>query len=241
LFFWVLLYEVVKYRNAKGPSLEEQMRDIFYQHTEMDHNGIVTGGKGKLFCPREGELGERTVRKLIKTPCRDIIEDLRALFCDFYLFVEVAPSLSEDSDPGDLPVYEDERKKGSQVQKATRVREATKELSSSEWILGIISRHLSSEWDVDDDGSLHKTVLRPDSPASKDRRKRKAEDRNEDKTTYNKRRLGRLPPPSTEPSGDTRWYSFASTYSQWDTPWVIFTQRHVCFDSESIFAFLFSQ
>jgi hypothetical protein len=201
----VLLYEVVKCRNAKGISLEGQMRDVFDQHTEMDHNGIVTGGDGKLFCVRNGKLGERTVRKLIKTPCRNIIEELRDLFCDFYLFAEVAPDVSEDSDSGDLPVHENERRQGSRVQKATRVREATKKLSSSEWILEMINSHLSSEWDDDDDGSLHKTVLRPDSAASRVRRKRKAEDRNEENMTYNKRRLGRLPPPSTEPSRDTLW------------------------------------
>jgi hypothetical protein len=187
------------------------MRDVFDQHAEMDHNGIVTGGRGKIVCLHGGELGERTVRRLVKTPCRDIIEELRALFCDLYLFAEVAP-LSEDSDSGDLPAHENKPGQGSRVQKATRVREATKKLSSSEWILEIISRHLSSEWDVDDDGSLHKTMLRPDSAASRDRRKRKAGDRNEENVTSTKRRRGRVPPPSTEPSRGTLWSQ--GTYSE---------------------------
>jgi hypothetical protein len=204
-FFWVLLYEVVKCRNSKGIGLEEQMRDVFDQHTEMDHNGIVTGGRGKLFCLRDGDLGETVVRKLVKTPCRKIIEELRALFRDFHLFAKVVPNLSEGSDSDGSSSDEDERERVLRVQKTTQAREATKKLSSSEWILETISRHLSSEWDADDDGSLHKTVLRPDSAASRVRRKRKAEDRNEENLTYNKRRLGRLPPPSTEPSRDTLW------------------------------------
>jgi hypothetical protein len=81
--------------------------------------------------------------------------------------------------------------------------------------LEMISRHLSSEWDVDDDGSLHKTMLRPDSAASRDRRKRKAEDGNEEMTDH-KRRIGRLPPPSTEPSRDSLWSQ--GTYSHPHTP-----------------------
>jgi len=159
-FFWVLLYQVVKCRNSKGLSLEEQMRDVFDQHTEMDHNGIVTGGHGKLFCVRNGKLGERTVGTLVETPCGDVIEDLRDLFCDFYLFSEVAPDVLENTDSGGLRVRENKRKQALRVQKATRVREATTKLSSSEWILEMIKRHLSSEWDVDDDGSLHKTSVR---------------------------------------------------------------------------------
>jgi hypothetical protein len=190
---------VVKCRNSKGISLEEQMRDVFDQHTEMDHNGIVTGGDGKLFCVRNGKLGERILRKLVKTPCRDIIEDLRDLFQDFYLFAEVAANLSEDSED------ENERKRDLRIRKAGQIREANKKLSSSKWILETINRHLSSKWDVDDDGSLHKTMLRPDSAASKNRRKRKAEDKNGEKMTYNKRRRARLPPLSTEPSRGSFW------------------------------------
>jgi hypothetical protein len=148
-FFWVLLYQVVKCRNSKGLSLEEQMRNVFDQQTEMDHDGNVTGGTGKLMCLYKIELGERIVRKLVKTPCRKIIEQLRALFLDFNRF-------SEDSDSDGSSTDEDERKQYVRVQ----VQEATKKLSSSEWILEMIGRHLSSIWDVDDDGSLHKTSVR---------------------------------------------------------------------------------
>ena len=199
-FFWVLLYQVVKCRNSIGLRLEGQMRDVFDQQSEMDHNGDVTGGRGKLYCLRDWELSKRTVRSLVKTPCRKIIEELRAIFRDFYLFVGSESNLSEDSDSDVSSTDEDER-----VRQTNQVREATKKLRSSEWILEMISRHLSSEWDVGDDGSLHKTVLRPDSAASRSRRKRKAEDSDEEETSSKKRREGRLPPPSpsTESSRDT--------------------------------------
>jgi hypothetical protein len=49
-------------------------------------------------------------------------------------------------------------------------------------------------------GSLHNTVLRPDSAPSRNRCKRTAEDSNEENMSFKKRREGRLPPPSTETS-----------------------------------------
>jgi hypothetical protein len=147
----VLLYQVVKCWNSKGLSLEEQIRNVFDQHTEMDHDGNVTGGTGKVGCLYKLELSERIVRKLVKTPCRKIIEELPALFLDFYLLAEEGSNLSGDSDSGGSSTTENERKK---------VQEATKKLSSSEWILEMINGYLSSKWDVDDDSSLHKTSVR---------------------------------------------------------------------------------
>ena len=198
-FFWVLLYQVVKCRNSIGLNLKEEMQSVFDQHTEMDGNGNVTGGKGKLLCLHNGDLSKNTVRNLVKTPCRKIIEEFRALFRNFYLFADAAPDLSEDHDVDGSLTDEDER------EQVLRAQEATKKLSSSKWILGMINKHLSSEWDVDDDGSLHKTMLRPDSAVSRARRKRKAEDKNEEKATYAKRIKGRVPPRSTEPSRGTLW------------------------------------
>ena len=75
------------------------MRSVFDQHTERADNGIVTGGEGELYCLYKVELGERTVRKLVKTPCRYIIEDLCDLFHDFYHFDETVLDLSEDPTP----------------------------------------------------------------------------------------------------------------------------------------------
>jgi len=144
------------------------MQSVFDQHTEMDHDGIVTGGKGKLLCFNNWELNKKTVWNLVKTPCWKIIEELRALFRDYYLFVDVAPNLLEDPVADGSSTDEDERKQG------LRVQEATKKLSSSEWIL---------ETGIAESG--------------------KAEDRNEEMVTYTKRRRGRLPPRSTGPSRDS--------------------------------------
>ena len=86
----------------------------------MDVSGNVTGGKGKFLCLHNGELSKNTVRNLIKTPCRKIIDKLRAFFRNFYLFAEAVPNLSEDHDPDGSSTDEDEREQGLRVQKATR-------------------------------------------------------------------------------------------------------------------------
>jgi hypothetical protein len=148
----VLLYQVVKCRNPKGLRLEEPMRDVFDQHTEMDHHGDVRGGRGKLMCLHELELDGIIVRMLVKTPCRKIIKKLRALFLAFYRSVEEEPDSSSTD--------EDERERDLRVQEAIQFQEVAKKLSSSEWILEMINGYLSSKWDVDDDGSLHKTSVR---------------------------------------------------------------------------------
>ena len=200
----MLLYQVVKCRNSKRLSLEEEMRNVFDQHTERDHNGIITGGKGKLFCLRDGELSPFVVHELVDTPCKDIIEDLRVLFHDLHRHI---PADAIRINPATLLVLEAKRKQDP------RVQEATKNLSSSEWILEIIDRYLSSKWDVDDDGSLYKAVLRPDSAASRNRRKRKAEDGNEQKMTFNQRRRGRVPLRSAASSRNTVWSQGTHSHS----------------------------
>jgi hypothetical protein len=195
-FFWVLLYLVVKCRNITSEDFSGNMKDVFDQHTDMGRNGNVTGGKGKLLCLHNEELDKTTIRTLVKTPCRKIIEKLRYIFRDVNHSVEEA----DDSDSDDL-VFE------------TKRQEATEKLNSSEWILEMINEHLSSEWDVDDDGSLHKTVLRPDSAASRNRRKRKVEDSDEEKMPFTQRRKGRLPPRSTAPSRNTVWSQGTHSHS----------------------------
>src|SRR6267154_4057076 len=98
-FFWVLLYLVVKCRNITGEDLSENMKDVFDQHTDMDRNGNVTGGKGKLLCLHNDEFDKTTIRTLVNTPCRKIIEKLRSLFRDFNYSVEGA---DDDDDSDDL-------------------------------------------------------------------------------------------------------------------------------------------
>jgi hypothetical protein len=128
---------------------------------------------------------------------------LRTLFHDFYLHIPAHETRDSDA----LLVYEAKRKRDP------RVQEATRNLSSSEWVLEVINGYLSSKWDVDDDSSLHKTVLRPDSAASRNRRKRKAKDSNEEKMTFAQRCRGRLPLRSTAPSRNTVWSQGTHSHS----------------------------
>jgi hypothetical protein len=60
-------------------------------------------------------------------------------------------------------------------------------LSFREITFSFVNLPEPSDWDVDDDGSLHKTMLHPDSAASRDRRKRKAENRKEMMTDHKRR------------------------------------------------------
>ncbi|KAH9017118.1 hypothetical protein EDB83DRAFT_2571598 [Lactarius deliciosus] len=190
-FFWVLLYLVAKCRGPKN--LSKQMQIVFDQSDDMDDDGIIRGGRGKLYCLRQGTLGPRIVHGFVQTPCKDIIEDLRSLFNNLYLYVEpladITPSMELDIN--------------SDREKDERVQDAIKKLRSSEEVLSIINEHLESSlesrWD-DNDGSRDKVKFRPNPnpAASRNRRKRKAED--DDEKDFNERRRGRFPPSSTQPS-----------------------------------------
>jgi len=193
-FFWVLLYLVVKCRNTTNVNFSTVMQHVFDQYTDMDRNGIVKGGGGKLACLREVNLPPRIVKRLVKSPCRNIIEELRSVFHDFYLGVDADPLFDAPE-----PDTESEMDRTQD----SRAKDAHRKLRSSEWVLGMINGHLASNWDVDDDGSLCKTELRTDPAASGNRGKRKAADSADGKTTYNQRRQGRLPPSKSVPSGDT--------------------------------------
>jgi len=144
-------------------NLVEQMRHVFDHHTNMDRTGMVTGGEGKLGCVRDGYLDRTIVRALVRTPCHGIIEDFRALFRDFYLYVPTLPDVS-------LEAYEAEREQDP------RFKDAREKVRSSRWVLDMMNGHLARDWNVDDDSSLHMTVLHPDSVASRNRRKRKTPD-----------------------------------------------------------------
>jgi hypothetical protein len=172
------------------------MKEVFDQHSKVDRNGNVTGGDGKLLCLLNWVFKKATIRTLVNTPCGIIIEKLRSLFRDVNYFAQGA----DDFDSDDLVFV-------------TKLQEATEKLNSSEWILKMINEHLSSKWDVDDDGSLYKTVLRPGSAASRIRRKRKDLDNNEEKMTPTQRRRGRLPPRSTASSKNTVWSQGTHSYS----------------------------
>ncbi|KAH9174768.1 hypothetical protein EDB89DRAFT_2241537 [Lactarius sanguifluus] len=188
-FFWVLLYLVAKCRGPRNVS--KQMQIVFDQSDDMDDDGIIGGGTGKLNCLRQAAqaLGPRIVHGFVQTPCKDIIEELRSLFNNLYLYVEppadITPSMELDIK--------------SDREKDERVQDAVKKLQSSEEVLSIINEHLKSRWD-DNDGSHYKDRFRPspDPATSRNRRKRKAED--DDGKDFNERRRGRFPPSSTQPS-----------------------------------------
>jgi hypothetical protein len=134
----------------------------------MDNHGIVRGGKGKLTTLRNGEIDPITLDRLVNTPCRDIIQELTSLFHDFYLHL----SVRIESGSLFLSKYE------AKGQADPGFQDAHKRLRSSEWVLDMMNRHLASEWEVDDNGSLHQMVLHPDSKGSRNRKKRDAPDSN---------------------------------------------------------------
>jgi hypothetical protein len=188
---------MAKCRNVRAKSLVNEMRAVFDHHEDMDCTGLVTGGLGKLGCVRDWYFDKSMVRALVWTPCKDIIEDFRALFLDFYLHLSKEPHVDLEEQ------LEEEAKRDQDPQ----VRDARDKLSSSRWVLDMINGHLALQWNVDDDGSLHATVLHPDSVGSKNLLKRKARDSQEDEVeNFNQRRKGRLPPlTSANSSGDSLW------------------------------------
>ncbi|KAH9174765.1 hypothetical protein EDB89DRAFT_469874 [Lactarius sanguifluus] len=188
-FFWVLLYLVVKCKSVGKINLSQNMQSVFDQSDDTDDDGITRGGRGKLYCLRQGDLGPVIVEFLVETPCRDIIEELRSLFDNLYRHVQPFA----DTIPRMQSRIKSKRDQDESVQ------DALMKLRSSEEVLSIINKHLDStgSWDVDNDGSLYKVKFRPDPATSRNRRKRKAEDDGRD---FNERRRGRFPPSSTQPS-----------------------------------------
>ena len=178
----MLLYEVAKCRNVRGVDHSGELQHVFDQYSRLGHDDAVTGGVGKRICLKDGPLGRAIVRDLVKTPCRDIIEKLRTLFHDFYLHDTTGDNISPETHLFYKCLREED----------PRVKDAREKLRSSQWILDMINAHLASKWDVDNDGSLHSTLLRPNPSASGDRPKRKAPD-DDDKRVSKIHKGGRLP------------------------------------------------
>ncbi|KAH9960890.1 hypothetical protein BC827DRAFT_1384148 [Russula dissimulans] len=187
-FFWVLLYEVVKCRNVRGVNLSKKLQGVFDQYSNRDGN--VTGGTGKHDCLNNAHLGPLIILDLVDTPCRDIIEELRALFRDFYLHDTTGHDLNSNT----LLIAKCLRESDP------KVKDARERLSSSQWILDMINRHLASKWNVDDDGSLYKILLRPNPSASR-KRKRKAPSDDDKREPFDKIPKGRLRPSGSVRSG----------------------------------------
>jgi hypothetical protein len=129
---------------------------------------------------------------LVQTPCKDIIGDFRALFCDFYLHVPTATDVSLETKLN----LEAKREQDPQF------KIARDKIRSSRWILDMMNGHLTRDWNVDDDSSLHTTVLHPDSVANRNPLKRKASDsRDDEDEDSNQRRNGR---PRSTPANSRR-------------------------------------
>jgi len=163
------------------------MVDVFDQYESVKRNRS-RGGKGKLNVLRDAVLSTRTIMGLtFKTPCSAMIEDLRALFNNFYLFVDYREGLQPEVDA----MYEEMREENP------RVQEARKKVQSSEAFLAILRTHLSSGWDVNDDESLDTSDPLRDHSASRNRRKRPASD-SDDGLNFHQNRRNRMPPKSIE-------------------------------------------
>jgi hypothetical protein len=179
-FFWVLLYQIAKYRKTEL-DFSSDIKRVFYQYPGSDSDDYYAGGsKGKTFCLKNCALDPVVIECLVGTPCRNIIEDLRTLFHDFYGYRQ----------PGHYLCPEERASAEASKEQNPLVLAAREKLRSSEWILGVINSHLAAEWNVDDDGSLCNVTGPPDPvpPADENPRKRKASGGNEGETvTSNKR------------------------------------------------------
>ena len=184
-FFWVLLYEIARYRVKRTKSVEEQMHKVFDHHSEPEGPGFVKGGDGKLSCLAGTTLSTPFIRGIVKTPCRAIIEEMHSLFRNLYLYIQAGDI------PESQPAIEEMRSE------EPRVHDAHEKLQNSDAFLAIMTKHLGSEWDIDDDGSLDLTEPQPDPSASRNRRKRKAEDSGNGEENWHMRRIGLYPPKSS--------------------------------------------
>ena len=207
-FFWVLVYETVHYRDWKSLFSQQEIQDVFGRPTGY----FGKPGSGKFDCIFDYAFRSLLIKILVKTPCREIIEEMRSLFAGFYVYRSMGTSVSF------LEQSTDEERTGPG--QGPPVSEAREKLRTSDAFLAILEKHLQSEWDIDDDGSLDSPNLQPDGSASRKRLKRKAEDRSDSDSeeNFNMRRRGRLPP-STEESAsdeDASRTCYASSDSEWD-------------------------
>jgi len=187
-FFWVLLYQIVRYRDTLKLGRKESVADVFDQY-ESKKVGLSRGGKGKLAVLGGTEMSTPFILSLVDTPCSSIIEELRILFRDFYQFITydaLAPRIAKH--------YAERRERDPLV------CAARDKLRFSDDFLAIINEHLESEWGVDDDGSLDLSEPLLDASASRNRRKRAARDSFDGEQNFHVRRKGLKPPKSQERS-----------------------------------------
>src|SRR5579863_377760 len=185
-FFWVLLYQIVRGRDRKK-QFRQAMEYVFDQYESVKGNRS-RGGRGKLSTLKGTDLPTQVIMGLtFRTPCCAMIEELRSLFNNSYLYVtyEKAP------EPEVAAMY------AKMMEEDPKVEEARKNLQSSDAFLAILERHLNPAWDINDDGSVDPSDPLQDPSASRNRRKRPASDSDEG-LNFHQRRRGLMPPRSTE-------------------------------------------
>ena len=185
------MYEVVRYRNTKAVDVEEAMQLVFDHHSKPDKAGVVRGGHGKLYCLADKTLPWSLIETLVQTPCCAIIEEMRSLFHDLYLYI----------DGTDLPPDTQSRIR-ERRNRDPRVNVACEKLRTSDAILAIFEKHLGSDWGIDNDGSLDLTEPVKDPSASRNRLKRKADEIDSEENMHIAR-IGRMPPDSKQKVFDT--------------------------------------
>ncbi|KAI0273341.1 hypothetical protein BC834DRAFT_203946 [Gloeopeniophorella convolvens] len=198
-FFWVLLYQIVRFRaseemQAKLLDLFKEVFDQYKPRPDLDTRKIIiTGGAGKLLCLTGHRLAPPIVSLLVKTPCKDIIEEMRTLFNSIYCHID-----------GDTYELQELRIQSDALREADPlVQLALKNVQSSEALLTIMNGHLANPWNVTDDGSLDLKLVRPTPSLSKNLKKRKGVVVDSEGSDLNKRRKGsKVPPESIPPNSD---------------------------------------
>lgn len=164
-FFWVLVYEVVRYKNDKGMNLEDSMKHVFDWHSEPDKAGFVKGGDGKLDCVAGIKFSASIIETLVETPCCAIIEEMRSVLHDLYLHMEAVDLIAC------VQSRIAEKRKND-----PRVEQAREKLQTSDVFLAMFERHLGTGWDITDDGNLDVIEPQADPLASRNGGKPKAGD-----------------------------------------------------------------
>ncbi|KAI0273338.1 hypothetical protein BC834DRAFT_203931 [Gloeopeniophorella convolvens] len=200
-FFWVLLYQIVRFRASEDMrvNLLDSVKEVFDQykvkHDYTTRKNIVTGGVGKLSCLAGLQLVRLAVSRLVQTPCKDVIEDMRRLFASVHLHIT-----------RDSYVDQEERLDTESIRASDPVvQQALKDVQSSEALLAIMDRHLARPWDVTDDGSLDLKLVRPTPSLSKNikiKRKGVPEVDSKESDPKKRRKGPKVPPGSTSSTSD---------------------------------------
>jgi len=160
------------------------MKHVFDWSSEPDKAGFVKGGDGKMACVTGIKFSPSIIETLVRTPCCAIIEEMRSVLRDLYLHMEAVQIIAHTQS------RIAERRKND-----PRVEQAREKLQTSDVFLAIFERYLGTAWDINDDGSLDLTEPQLDHSASRDRRKRKADNSGDD--NWHVYRVGRYPPKSS--------------------------------------------